>query len=201
MSKPETSTHTDAPHVDAHGPIHALIEALHRLVIAVSERMRHVHVRDRKQMEHAKGNYDIWAKIGSHIEQVHVEEQPAKKPSIPKPAESARKPYQPSTSHVVRGKFGALSGYYSRKAIVENHPHMDKVLRDRTMEHISTALQLARRGHQDSAKLHINLAESAMHTASRFMDHDDYEDFERQVEQRLESLLEGTPYIRQAGEA
>jgi len=59
---------------------------------------------------------------------------------------------------------------------------MDEVLRARTMEHTGSALQHARKGDQYSAKLRVGLAETAMHTAGRFMDHDDYEVFEREVE-------------------
>ena len=196
MSKPTPPDHSDTPHLHLHSPLQALIETLHRMMISVSERLRHVHIHHRKQMEHAKSSYDIWAKIGSRIEQIHTEsqERPAMDPQVSEPARPGQSSARPYDTHVAPGRFSALSKYYTRKTIAEHHPHMDEVLRNRTMEHISSALQMARKGNRDGAKLHVNVAENAMHTASRFMNHDDYEAFERHVEQRLESLLEDTPY-------
>lgn len=201
MSKPATSNHGETPHIDTHGPLHALIESLHHMFIAVSTRIRHMHVRDRKQMEHPKGSFDIWARVGSHIEQIHGEEEPASKRPVSRQAKLARSSEQAPYADASAARSSELSRHYTHKAATENHPHMDEVLRTRAMEHIATALQLARRGNRDSAKLHVGLAESAMHMASRFMSHDDYETFETDVERRLESLLEGTPYRRESADS
>jgi len=59
------------------------------------------------------------------------------------------------------------------------------------MEHINISLILAREGNTEGARLHIDLAESAMHTAGRFMSHEEYEIFEKKVEHRLESIIDG----------
>ena len=198
MSTPATSNHRDTRHFAAHGNLSALIESLHHMFIAVATRLRHVHIRDRKQMEHPKGCIDIWAKIGSHIEQIHTEEEPAGKPHLSRQPALAKPSRQRPYVDVATAGSSALGKYYTHKAVTEHHPHMDEVLRSRTMEHIGSALQHARNGDQASAKLHVGLAESAMHTASRFMDHDDYEVFEREVEHRLEALLKGTPYMRES---
>jgi len=201
MSNPGTSDHSDTRHPAAHGTLRALIESLHHMFIAVATRLRHMHVRDRKQMEHPKGSFDIWARIGSHIEQIHSEEEPANKPQIPPQPASAKPSRQRPYADVATAGASALGRYYTHKAVTEHHPHMDQVLRSRTMEHIGSALRHARNGDQASAKLHVGLAESAMHTASRFMDHDDYEVFEREVEHRLESLFENTPHMRKSAAA
>ncbi len=198
MSSPVTSDHSDTRHFGAHGTLRALIESLHHMFIAVATRLRHVHIRDRKQMEHPKGSFDIWARIGSYIEQIPVEEEPAGKPHLSRQSPSEKPSRQRPYVDVKTAESSALGKYYTHRAVVEHHPHMDEVLRARTMEHIGSAMQHARRGDQDSAKLRVGLAETAMHTASRFMDHDDYEVFEREVEHRLESLLEDTPYARES---
>ena len=59
------------------------------------------------------------------------------------------------------------------------------------MEHINISLILARAGNIEGARLHIDLAESAMHTAGRFMSHKEYEIFEKKVAHRLESIIGG----------
>jgi hypothetical protein len=194
MSKTATSDQNHVSHFRTHGSLRALIEALHDMVIAVSERLRHAHIRDRRQMEHAKGSYDIWKRLGSHMESVQVDEEPVEESRSFKRKESAKRPVQPAKTFAAGGRFSALGDYFTRKSITEQHPHLDEKLRSRTMEHISIALHLARKGKQDGVKVHIGLAESAMHTASRFMSRDDYEAFEQQVERRLESIIEGSLY-------
>jgi hypothetical protein len=77
------------------------------------------------------------------------------------------------------------------KAAHQKQPRISAQLQSKTMEHINIALILAAEGNQEGVRLHIDLANSAMHTASRFLSHKDYEVFEEKVENRLRSIIDG----------
>jgi len=49
---------------------------------------------------------------------------------------------------------------------------------------------LARKGDKFGAKLHVELAESAVHTASRFMTEEQYRCFEKNMMTRVESVVD-----------
>ena len=58
------------------------------------------------------------------------------------------------------------------------------------LKHINTAYSLAHSGDQYGAKLHLELAESALHTASRFMDHSEYQELEEKISDRIARFIE-----------
>lgn len=176
-----------APHGRLDCYLHAVAESLHRIVLAISSKLRHMHIL-RSQMGDVKGDFDIWERLGSHVEQIPVIEKPtADSPSARQRADTHRTVDSPV---ITKGSdLGQLGQYNIRKAILNHHPHIDEQLRSSTMEHINLALHLAREGNKDSARLHIELAQSALHTASRFMSHEEYELFEQKVEHRLEAIV------------
>ena len=189
MAKQGTSGKVTSSSVESHGLLRGLIDALHHLVITVSARLRHTQIH-RSPMGDAKGNYDIRGKLGSHVEQIQSERQPQTK-SRPLREGTAKDPDLYEDAAGTAREFNQLSAHGKRQAVNRLLPSMNQQLQRTTMEHINISLILAREGNTEGARLHIDLAESAMHTAGRFMSHEEYEIFEKKVEHRLESIIDG----------
>lgn len=177
MSKQQTSNY-----------LKSLLDSLHHLFLRVSGKLRQVHLL-RSEIGEAKGNADIWGRLGTHIRETPVSDEPEQLVSATSRKHHVTTPEYHKVELEKGRTLSELGKYYQRKVRVEMHPHMSDQMRDSTMEHINTSLHLAKHGDQDGAKLHIELAESAMHTASRFMTHDQYADFEKKVRERLESII------------
>ena len=167
-----------------------MLETLHRLFLDVSAKLRHRHIKNSK-MSDPKGDVDIWGKIGHFLEatpelseedMLHLQDEHIHK------SNKNEKLHRPSVEE--GAQLSELGKYYQRKVRVETHPHMSDQMQKNTIDHINTALHLARKGDQTGARLHIELAESAMHTAGRFMDHDEYRGFEEKIEQRLQHIIQ-----------
>ena len=142
-----------------------------------------------------KGDPDIWNKIGTFIEKTPILED---KEDLVLATEKETHQIKRKTPTRVSGGDNAehqvtetaLGKYYHEEDLKHyQHPHMSDQMQKKTMEHIFTSLHLARKGDQEGARLHIELAESAMHTASRFMSHDDYQAFEKKVDAKLENII------------
>ena len=188
MAKRSDSERVGSPSAEPHGLLRGLIDVLHHLVIMMSSLRRHKQIHG-SPMGDSKSDYDIWKKLGSHVEQVSAESQPdTKPPAISKRA--ANGPIRHDTTTAEVREFNQLTEHSKQKAVNQLLPRMDEQMQRKTMDHINISLILAREGNEDGAKLHIELAESAMHTASRFMSHEEYEIFEQKVEHRLESILD-----------
>jgi hypothetical protein len=167
-----------------------MLETLHHLFLNISGKARQQHLQNSK-MSDAKGDVDIWGKIGHFLEATpelseddvfHLQD------------EHIHRSHQNETLHRPSLEDGAelseLGKYYQRKVRVETHPHMSEQMQRNTIDHINTALHLARKSDQSGARLHIELAESAMHTAGRFMSHDEYREFELKIEERLKHIMD-----------
>ena len=189
MAKQGISGKVTSSSVESHGLLRGLIDALHHLVITVSTRLRHTQIH-RSPMGDAKGNYDIRGTLGSHVEMILSERQPQTN-SRPKREGTAKDPAQHEGTVATAEGFNQLSEHSKRQAVNQLLPSMNQQLQRTTMEHINISLILARAGNIEGARLHIDLAESAMHTAGRFMSHKEYEIFEKKVEHRLESIIDG----------
>ena len=176
----------------SHGWLRDLIDYLHRLIIAISAKLRHMQIH-RSPMGEAKGDYDIWDKLGKHLQQVPVLVKHDAKPRLtPKRAEKGRKQTVVMAKNVIPTdpELNEIREYNRTKVARRQQPHISDQLQSKTMEHINIALILAAEGNRDGAKLHIDLANSAMHTASRFMNHEDYKAFEVKVETRVRSIID-----------
>jgi len=168
----------------------SIIESIHQLLLNISGKLRHQHIENSK-MGDAKGDVDIWGKIGTFLEAtpelseadlLHLQDEHIHQ------SHQNEKLHRPSLQE--GAELSQLGKYYQQKVRVETHPHMSEQMQKNTMDHINTALHLARKGDQSGARLHIELAESAMHTAGRFMDHDDYRSFEEKIELRLQHIMQ-----------
>jgi hypothetical protein len=192
MAKQNIPGNVSSSSSDSHGLLSGLIDSLRHLLMAISSRLHHVQVH-RSPMGEIKSNYDIWEKLESHVEQIPVAEKHDEEPRAIRRGTAAN-PNQDKTSPAMAATTGrdreGLSEHNAQKSVHQHLPHMDEQLQKTTMEHINIAMILAREGDKAGAKLRIGLANSAMHTASRFMSHDEYEAFEKRVEDRLASIID-----------
>ena len=167
-----------------------MLEALNHLFLTISGKLRHQHL-ENSQMGDPKGDVDIWGKIGHFLE---ATPELSKADILHLQDEHIHRSEQNETLHRPSLEDGAelseLGKYYQRKIRVETHPHMSEQMQRNTIDHINTALHLARKGDQPGARLHVELAESAMHTAGRFMSHDEYRTFELKIEDRLKHIMD-----------
>lgn len=164
------------------------MDSLHQLVIMISSRLRHTQIHG-SAMGDAKGSYDIGKKLRSHVEKISADKQPDTKSRTIRQAPVADPNLQrgaPVTAEVS----SQIAEHNKRNAASRLLPRMNEQLQSNTMEHINISLILAREGNTEGARLHINLAENAMHSASRFMSPEEYKIFEQQVERRLESIID-----------
>jgi hypothetical protein len=160
--------------------------------MVISSKLRHAQLH-RSPMGDVKGDYDIWKKLESHLEQVPVREQhDVKPPASRKGASKTRVPLKKlaNKSMPTGPELNELRERNRGEAAHQQQPRISEQLQSKTMEHINIALILAAEGNRDGVKLHIDLANSAMHTASRFMGHEDYKIFEEKVESRVKSIVE-----------
>ena len=87
-------------------------------------------------------------------------------------------------------KFENASGVESEfaKHIRQRHPptvtqpQMGENLKARVWEHINAAIRSAKHGDAETAKLHTNIAGTALEEAGNFMSHDDYSELVLQIE-------------------
>jgi len=94
------------------------------------------------------------------------------------------------TSPPKLGFFKSLASHFGRRhAVTGVQPHLAVQMQAKTKEHINRALQLARRGNAEGAKVYVDLAEQAMKTASQYMEKQDYATFKDEVESRLKEIL------------
>ncbi|MGD2119484.1 MAG: hypothetical protein PVG66_14070 [Chromatiales bacterium] len=163
----------------------ALIEILTQLYLKIAHQLRHMHL-SRSKMGKARKSVNIWERLQQHLEQMPVMQEDSPAPSIeahPHPGNNHTHSDLPLTAN-------ELGDYYSHGISNHLHPHMADQMQQKTFEHINISLHLAKTGDKSGAKLHIELAENAMSTASQFMERDQYREFRQRIEQRLESIVQ-----------
>jgi len=176
--------------IDSGNFLSNMLDALRHLLLTISGKLRNQHLQN-SQMSDSKGDVDIWGRIGTFLEAtpelseaaiLHLQDEHIRS------SDKNEKLHRPSLEE--GAELSELGKYYQKKVRVETHPHMSEQMQRNTIDHINTALHLARKGDQAGARLHIELAESAMHTAGRFMSHDEYQQFEVKIEERLRHIME-----------
>lgn len=188
MGKRDVSDQVASRPSESHGSLRGLIDALHQLIIMVSSRLRLTQIHG-SAMGDAKGDYDIGTKLRNHVERISADSRPDTKARTTKKAPGAGLGLKGDTAATAQEPNEIVEDS-KRKATSQLLPRMNVQLQRNTMEHINISLILAREGNIEGAKLHIELAENAMHAASRFMSHEEYEIFEQKVERRLESIFD-----------
>ena len=113
---------------------------------------------------------------------------PPEKSDVPRAADASVK----GNGMVGEGFFKELSNWLkNRSGVPVVEPHIAGELKASAEEHIHKAIIAAKQSKVEAAKLHSDLAESAVRTAADFMSKDDYQDFKRDVHDRLNAILIG----------
>ena len=107
-------------------------------------------------------------------------------PAATEPVAEAPVGAQPPTREASPPLVNDLSGRFARHRGQRGLDSlMAEKMRATTLEHLNRALILARRGQGDGARIHADLAETAMETAAKYMSEEEYRALESEVERRL----------------
>jgi hypothetical protein len=89
------------------------------------------------------------------------------------------------------GLFSVLSRRFARhRSQARLDPFMAEKMRTNTIDHLNRALMLARSGQTEGSRIHAELAESAMKTASDYMSDEEFRQLRREAEARLRTARE-----------
>lgn len=84
---------------------------------------------------------------------------------------------------------GELSNHFHELEVTElTGEGVGEGVKRRMLEHINTALRLARRGDLAGARIHADIARSAMREAVHYLSQEEYRQFTAAVKERLERL-------------
>lgn len=167
-----------------------LWESLHNLFLKISHELRHRQL-SRSKMSDPKSKIDIWGKLEDHIETLSASDnedhfqQPAEHKSSFHNNEYFHYPDNESVK-----ESGSLAEYYQNNIDTKMYPHVSDQMQRSAMDHINMSFYLARKGNEFGAKLHVELAESAVNIAGRFMTEEQYSFFEKNMLARIESAAD-----------
>ncbi len=171
-----------------------LLEALKSLYRRISARLWH------KRLSSATGptsageeSAAIHRLLTPHLEESAEQYTQASSADAPKGHGVAADTAATSTKAINPSKpgfFKSLARHFGRRhAVTDLQPHLAEQMQAKTTEHVNKALQLARRGNMQGAKVYVELAEQAMKTASQYMDKQVYATYKGEVERRLKDIL------------
>lgn len=172
----------------------ALLDALRKLYAQISVKLWHRRMEPSPPSPLAGESADITGSLNGHIERSVSEARASSEPSP-----SADSPMESPAGFGTRHKekrllpgvrlFSGLSKYFKRRGGGAGYRRLGEKMRAETTRHINEALRLARRGDVQGAKVHTELAESAMKTASRYLPEEEYRAFQQDVETRLKAIV------------
>ena len=139
---------------------HRVSDALHKLIDKTSEHAHEVH--------------SVKAEKGS---QYHTEGATS--------SAKSSKIHDHKTS-IFSMTMNGLSMYFKKHKRHEHDPEMTEKLQRCVWDHVHSAHRYARTGDASSAKLHANIATSAMKTLSHYMEDEEYSDFCGEVHEQLD---------------
>ena len=86
-----------------------------------------------------------------------------------------------------------LSDYLKEHAVDQEFGrHLGEKMRATTLEHLNRTVQLARQGDRKGAYIHAELAENAMRLARQYMSPQEFEIFQKTVQERLDAVKSET---------
>ncbi|MCP3687300.1 MAG: hypothetical protein GY784_02700 [Gammaproteobacteria bacterium] len=166
-----------------------LWESLHELFLNAANELRHRHLLKSK-MSDPKDKMDIWGKLGGHLDSLPLsEDKDDSQQSEDHQFAFQNKGYYHYPDKELANKSGNLGEYYQSNISTKMYPHVSDQMHRSAMDHINKSFYLAKKGDKFGAKLHVELAESAVHTASRFMTEEQYSCFEKKMLTRIEDAI------------
>lgn len=181
--------------------LHALMNALQHLYLSISSKLVTRRIEPRAPSAMAGDSADIAASLDAHLGQQAEASQRAlaeraaqvngqAEQAIASEGEQHVKRHRPEGKRSGLGLFGVLSKHFRRGAAKGDAlASLGEKMKANTTDHINKALRLARQGNAQGAKMHAELAENAMKTASAYMPEDEYKAFKEMVENRLKSII------------
>jgi hypothetical protein len=143
-----------------------------------------------------QGGEDVARLLSEHLERLAAAKRPDDSPKAPgiDPAASAggevgdRSSRNRSALDNER-PVGELSNHFHELEVAElTGEGVGEGVKRRVLEHINTALRLARRGDPAGARIHADIARSAMREAVHYLSGEEYRQFTAAVKERLERL-------------
>ncbi len=174
----------------------------HRLLIAIKAlyskvTLRALHVRMHSNSKTFKSNHHqyITEKLNRHIERLaNFEEQMTKDiGATPDSIKHIKTSENADTGHdnkkISLVIYDGLSKFFKiNKTHDEQQSYVGDKLKNSTWTHIHAALRMTRQGDKSSAKLHADIANSALKEASHFMSVEEYKVFCEQVMDALSEI-------------
>ena len=140
--------------------------------------------------QHAKPQVDIASLLNKEIEDISSHAQEAGSNSVTHEIETTEHQEQVKTISHKDARVENTSGVESEfvKYVKQRHPtdvtqpHIGEELKASAWKHIHAAMRSAKSGNQESAKLHIDIASTAIEESGDYMSPEDYSDFVMKVE-------------------
>jgi len=182
--------------------IEKLIREIERLYQMAALAILHKRVGDyRLHVDHLESPHagDIKSPLLNYIDSVVVSAKPAPKKTftvdsfIPKQPEPDKYHYEKHHADARRVNnykhVGDLSKYFkSRRKAYELQPGIKTKLEHSVWEHINAAIHSAHKGDSRSAKMHVDIANSAFKEVAHFIPEAEYAEFTKKVNERMNDL-------------
>lgn len=97
--------------------------------------------------------------------------------------------YAQTTPNSSTDSYTGLSSYFHQHFPTSSQPRsLAETLRHSSWQHINMALNYARHGKREGARLHADLAQNAIQMVNQYMSNEEYQAFELELSTRLEDL-------------
>lgn len=168
-----------------------LLDTLKQLYRKLNARILHRRLNTYHSYTPASGTHNTLEPLKQHISKLSdkptASDQLNDSPSPDVQAIEKNKSSFPFGKRVVKG----LSTYFRRKRpSTTTQPLLAKKMCDATRQHITLALNHARRGDVENAHMQLDLANNALHMAEHYMSEEAYQQFHHELESRLVDLDE-----------
>ncbi len=170
----------------------ALLQSLRTLYTQVAAKIWHRRMQPPEPSALAGESPDIAGSLSGHIERTAAEAEASTEPSPDADGSMERSDAVRKKSKLLPPSrlFSALSSRFKGKSGSVASPQLGEKMRADTTRHINKALRLAKDGDAQGAKVHAELAENAMKTASQYLPEEEYRTFKQDVETQLKEIAE-----------
>ncbi|KPK40345.1 MAG: hypothetical protein AMJ69_02625 [Gammaproteobacteria bacterium SG8_47] len=180
----------------------ALLEALQRLYsqlvsLVLGQRMSYASKERGGATPH-----DIGRSLTEYVEQVSRTSTKQRKPAPEgaHPGPQAAKPISPSEAHRIdipqalttTPSDGLSRHFKATRTGSALQPHVGDQLKKRVWDHIHEAVRIAHDGDAKTAKLHVEIANSALKEAAQHLPEDDYNAFAADVAAKIQEFVAPT---------
>ncbi len=168
----------------------ALLQSLRTLYTQIAANLWHRRMQPPEPSAMAGESADIADSLSGHIERMAAEASTEPSPGADGSTERSDAVRKKSKLLPPSRLFSALSSRFRGKSGSVASQQLGEKMRADTMRHINKALRLAKGGDAQGAKVHAELAENAMKTASQYLPEEEYRTFKQDVETRLKEIAE-----------